>query len=101
MSLTDVPNCSGNSTAAHTLSAPPPQSMTQKWNGLSKTTKIAIAASVAGVVAAAIVLFFLYCFKQRRAGRREREAEDSAYDKDTAELLQYRTVMGTKNWDRY
>ena len=90
----------GNSTIAKTLSAPP-QSVGQRWNGLSTGVKIGIGASIGGVLILVIIFFAFYCIKQRRAGRRERAAEDLAYEKDTAGLLQYRTVMGTKNWDRF
>lgn len=84
----------GNSSVAQTVSAPPPESVSQRWNGLSTGARIGIAAAVGATIVALIGLFFFYCIKQRRAGRRERAAADLAYEKDTAELLQYRHVGG-------
>ena len=74
--------------------------MKQKWNGLPEKTKIAIGVSIVGVFALLALLFAFYCVKQRRAGRRERKVEDLAYERDTAELLHYRTIMGSKTWER-
>lgn len=89
----------GNSSAAQTVSAPPAQSVSQRWNNLSSGAKIGIAAGIGATVIGLIGLFFFYCIKQRRAGRRERAAADLAYEKDTAELLQYRH-MGGKGYER-
>ena len=89
----------GNSTVADTLSKPPPESVSQKWNGMSSGAKIGIAAGVGAAVLAVFALFFFYCFRQRRAGKRERLAADLAYEKDTAELLQYRHT-GTKGYEQ-
>ncbi|RMZ82970.1 hypothetical protein DV737_g1833, partial [Chaetothyriales sp. CBS 132003] len=69
------------------------QSVKQKWNGLSKTAKIAIVSSVGGVALVCAAVFAFCCFKQRRAGRHERLIEDAKFEKDTAELLAYRTEM--------
>ncbi|RMZ78175.1 hypothetical protein DV738_g4080, partial [Chaetothyriales sp. CBS 135597] len=87
-----------NSSAAIKLdgenSASTVQSATQKWNSLSQTAKIAILASIGGVALIAALGFAFFCFKQRRAGKHERLAEDAKFEKDTAELLAYRTEMG-------
>lgn len=85
---------SGNSSVASTLSKPPAESVSQKWNGLPVGAKIGIAAGVVALIVALIGLFICYCVKQRRAGRRERVAEDLAYEKDTAELIQFRQTVG-------
>lgn len=77
--------------------------MEQRWQGLSQPAKLAIGTSIAAAFLAAVGLYILYFIRQRQAGRQERAIEDTAYDKDTAELLQYRTTFGTsgaKNWER-
>ena len=89
----------GNSTVAQTVSAPPAESVTQKFNGLPMGAKIGIAAGVGAAVVGLILLFCVYCIRQRRAGKRERAAADLAYEKDTTELLQYRR-MGAKGYEQ-
>jgi beta-glucanase (GH16 family) len=69
------------------------QTTRQKWNSLPSGTKIAIAASAAGVLLVSIVVFAFCCIKQRRAGKRERLMEDAKFEKSTAELLAYRAEM--------
>jgi beta-lactamase regulating signal transducer with metallopeptidase domain len=69
------------------------QTVKQKWNSLSHTTQVAIGASVAGAALIAAVAFAFFCVRQRRAGRRERELEDAAWEKSNAELMAYRAAM--------
>ena len=69
------------------------QTTTQKWNSLSSTTKIAIAASVGAVLLISILVFAVCCIRQRRAGKKERLMEDAKFEKSTAELLAYRAQM--------
>ncbi len=84
----------GNSTVAQNVSKPPPESINQKFNKLSTGVKIGIAAGIGAAIVGLICLFCIYCIKQRRSGRREREAADLAYEKDTAELIQFRRTGG-------
>lgn len=67
--------------------------MEQKWHGLSKTTKIIIAASALGALLLCVAVFAFYCVKQRRAGHREKLLDDDAYEKQRAEALAYRSQM--------
>lgn len=69
------------------------QTMKQKWNSLSSTTKIAIGASVGGAALVGVLVFAFCCVKQRRAGRRERDLADAEFEKNTAEVLSYRAAM--------
>ena len=69
------------------------QSAQDKWNGLSQTAKISIGGSAAGVAVIGILAFAFCCIKQRRAGRKERQLADQEYEKQTAELLNYRAEM--------
>lgn len=69
------------------------QSAEQKWNGLSTTAKIGIAAGVGGGFVIALIAFVFYCIKQRRAGRREKALEDQEWEKQQSELVQYRHQM--------
>lgn len=69
------------------------QTTSQKWNSLSSTTKIAIAAAVGGVLLVSMAVFAFCCVRQRRAGKRERLMEDAKFEKSTAELLAFRAQM--------
>jgi len=69
------------------------QTLKQKWNGLSSTTKIAIGASVGGAALLLVIASAFCCIRQRRAGKRERELADAEFEKNTAEVLSYRAAM--------
>lgn len=84
----------GNSTASKILSAPPPLSVSQRFNGLSHGAKIAVFSAVAVAIAVCVGMWALCCVKQRRAGRAERRLADAMFEKDTAELMAYRAQMG-------
>lgn len=90
----------GNSTALKILTAPPPESVTQRFNGLSHGAKIGIFSTVAGAIAVCVVMWAFCCIKQRRAGKAERRAADAIYEKDTAELMAYRMRMGKGGYVR-
>lgn len=78
----------GNSTAATTLTAPPPAeelTVAQKWNNLSPGVRIGIY-SAGGCVAACIAgLITFCCIKQRRAGRKEQAAYNAKLEQDRLE----------------
>ena len=84
----------GNSTALKILLAPPPKSLTQRFNGLSHGAKIGIFSAIAAAVALSVGMWVFCCFKQRRAGKAERRVADAMFEKDTAELMAYRARMG-------
>jgi len=87
-SSSSVTISAGNSTAAKDISAPPPQTVAQKWTGLSRGAKIVIVAAVAVMGASSVLLFCVYCIRQRRAGRRERTlAEKAQAEEGTVGLL--------------
>lgn len=90
----------GNSTALKTLTAPPPESVTQRFNGLSHGAKIGIFSAVAAAIAVCVVMWAFCCVKQRRAGKAERRAADAIYEKDTAELMAYRARVGKSEYVR-
>ena len=90
----------GNSTALKILIAPPQESVTQRFNGLSHGAKIGIFSTVAGAIAVCVVMWAFCCIKQRRAGKAERRAADAIYEKDTAELMAYRMRMGKGGYVR-
>ncbi|KKY15707.1 putative cell wall glucanase [Phaeomoniella chlamydospora] len=71
-----------------------------KWNSLSKTAKVAIGSSAAGVAVLGVIAFAFCCIKQRKAGRRERALADAEYEKQTAELLQYRSELNRQRSER-
>jgi flagellar biosynthesis/type III secretory pathway M-ring protein FliF/YscJ len=76
------------------------QTVKQKWNSLSHTTQIAIAAAVGGVALIALFGFAFFCIRQRRAGRRERALEDAEWEKSSAELMAYRAAMEKQQQQR-
>lgn len=84
---------SGNSTIATALSAPPPLTLNQRYQALPKAAQIAIIAGSASLGAALFGLLLFCCIKQRRAGRREREIADAAFQKEHAQMMMYRKQM--------
>ncbi|EXJ95862.1 hypothetical protein A1O1_00987 [Capronia coronata CBS 617.96] len=69
------------------------QSMKQKWNGLSSTTKNIIIGVVCGVALLCVAIFAFCCIRQRRAGKHEKLVEDAKYEQNAAEVLAYRANM--------
>jgi len=80
----------GNSTAHESIFAPPPQTLADKWNGLSSGARIAIYASSAGVVTAFLGFALYYCIKQRRRGAREAKLAEQRLVSDRMELDQFK-----------
>ncbi|KAK2757139.1 hypothetical protein FQN53_008506 [Emmonsiellopsis sp. PD_33] len=78
---------SGNSTIADEVHKPPRKSIAQKWRELPQTTKIAIIASAGGVVAIALVILAFCCIKQRRAGRKEHNIEESRFTTEQNDMI--------------
>lgn len=92
-SLTNLLTCSGKSTAATQMEKPPPESMTQRWHGLSSGAKIGIACGVIGAAVLAVLAFIIFFFHQRRSGRKQRRAEDAQWDRENSELMAYQMNM--------
>ena len=67
--------------------------MSQKWNSLSHTTQVGIAAGIAGALLIGLSAFIFFCIRQRRAGRHEKALEDAEWEKNNAELMAYRSAM--------
>lgn len=80
----------GNSTSFNALNKVPAQSIVQKFNGLSTTAKIGIAAGVGGGVLLLAILCTFCCVRQRRVGRRERNAADADWDRANSEMLAFK-----------
>ncbi|KAF2205311.1 cell wall glucanase [Delitschia confertaspora ATCC 74209] len=70
-----------------------PHGVTNHWTTLSKGAKVAILASIGGVVAIGLIVLSFCCVKQRRAGRREYLAHEAIMTKEAAELLHYKNQM--------
>lgn len=86
---------SGNSTVYKILNESSSVSKTikEKFNGLPKWAKIAIAAGSCGAVAILIIAAAVFCIMARRSGRRERIAQDAEWEKHEMELAQYKQRM--------
>lgn len=69
------------------------QKAADKWNGLSKGGKIAVGSTVAGVLVAIVAVLTFCCFKQRRAGRKERLLADAEFERGTADAMAFRAQL--------
>jgi len=67
-----------------------PHGIKNRFNALSKTSKIAIVAGVGGFVLIAAILGLSYFIIQRRKGRREFLQYQAQQDRENADLLQYK-----------
>lgn len=77
--------------------------MAQKWQALPQTTKVAVYAGSAGAAALIFAALTFTCIRQRRAGRKEREAYNAKVEKEREEA--YRDQMelrekGLGGWDK-
>ncbi|KAK4157413.1 putative glycosidase crf1 [Chaetomidium leptoderma] len=80
----------GNSTVKEIVNAPPEKSISDKWNDLPNTTKIAIYASAGGVVGLLAIFAIFYCIRQRRRGAREARAAEARAEVERVELERFR-----------
>jgi len=83
-----------NVTEAIKLDGDNGETVAKRWQGLSHTAKIAVAASVCGTALIGAIVFAFCCMKQRRAGKHERLLEDAKFEKERTELLAFRAEMG-------
>jgi len=97
---------SGNSTVAQTIvkaaNQTPSLSVAQKFAAMPTTSKIGVYAG--GGAAAALLLFacVFSCIRQRRAGRREREAYNAKVEKDREDAYKDQMELrekGLGGWD--
>ncbi|PGH11253.1 hypothetical protein AJ79_04988 [Helicocarpus griseus UAMH5409] len=77
---------------------PPPKSLAQRWRELSSGAKIAIYASIAGVVAIAFAVLIFCCIKQRRAGRREHIIEESRFTTEQNDMITMQTQWKSQKY---
>ena len=87
----DVVN--GTSAPAKAVAQGPPETVQQRWHGLSTGAKIGIAVGVIGLVAIGALAFFVFFWKQRRAGKKLRKQEDALWDREHTELMGYKGGM--------
>lgn len=69
------------------------QKTAENWRNMSTGAKIGIACGVVGVLAICTIAFCIFCFRQRKQGRAEREAADQAWNEQQQELMSYRQRM--------
>lgn len=82
-----------NDTAPIKLDGENGESVVKRWAGLSTSTKIAIGATIGGVLLIFLAVFIFCCVKQRRQGKHEKLLEDAKFEKDRAELMAFRAEM--------
>lgn len=87
----------GISRAAKKINAPPPLTAAQRWAKIPRGAQIAIICVVLGLSAAAVLLFAFFCFRQRRAGKRERMQEDLLWEKEQEELAEFKRGLA-RSW---
>ncbi|KAI0475750.1 glycoside hydrolase family 16 protein [Xylariaceae sp. FL0804] len=81
---------SGNSTAAKAINKKPEESLSEKWDDLSSSTKDGIFAAAAGVGALAFGALAFYYFKQRRSGQKEAALAAQRDQQERVELERFR-----------
>lgn len=77
--------------------------MSQKFAALPSGTKIAIYASCGGAGAILLSAFIFCCIRQRRAGRRERDAYNAKIEKEREEAYKDQMELrekGLGGWDQ-
>ncbi|EFE37254.1 cell wall glucanase, putative [Trichophyton verrucosum HKI 0517] len=86
----------GVSDIANEINKPPPKSLAQRWRELPAAAKIAIFASIGGLVILGMAIIAFCCVKQRRAGRREFSMENSKFVEDQNNVMAMRTQWNHK-----
>ncbi|KAK3396701.1 concanavalin A-like lectin/glucanase domain-containing protein [Sordaria brevicollis] len=76
----------GNSTIKEIIEAPPKQSVSEKWNGMSSTTKTIIYACCAGAGALLVIAAAFFCIRQRKQGKRQAALAEAQFERDRVEL---------------
>ncbi|KAK3364577.1 concanavalin A-like lectin/glucanase domain-containing protein [Lasiosphaeria hispida] len=80
----------GNSTVKEEINKVPEPTVTEKFNNLSPTAKIAIYASAAGVGGILVIFALFYCIRQRRRGAREARLAEAKAEQERMELERFR-----------
>ncbi|KAK3331454.1 glycoside hydrolase family 16 protein [Apodospora peruviana] len=80
----------GNSTVKEVVNAVPEKSVSEKFNELPSTSKIAIYASAAGVGGVLIIFALFYCIRQRRRGSREAKIAEAKFQAERLELDRFK-----------
>jgi len=88
----------GTSPIAAELAKPPPKPLSQKWAELPNTAKIAVYSSVGGVALLALSVLAFCCIKQRRAGRKEFNIENSKFTTEQNNVLAMQSQWRNKSY---
>lgn len=83
----------GNSTIEKEINAPPPMTLSQRWNKLSPGAKIGVGSAVGVSAVVFIVLGAGYCVRARKVGRKERALADAEFEREAREMTSYRQQM--------
>ncbi|KAI9163997.1 putative extracellular glycosidase [Paramyrothecium foliicola] len=88
-----IKSVSGESKAVEIINRPPPEpekTISEKFNGLNTTAKIAIIAGGCGFVALVVGAFAFYFFRQRRRGAREAALAAQRMEAERIEIENYK-----------
>lgn len=101
---TSIKSISGNSTAAKTIAKEDTVtlSVAQKFAALPQGTKLAVYCGGGGAAALLLSAAIFSCIRQRRAGRREREAYNAKVEKEREEAYKNQMELrekGIGGWD--
>lgn len=103
-SFESIKTLAGNSTIKNALikAETPTLSVAQKFAALPQSTKLAIYGGSGAAAALLLSAFLFVCVRQRRAGRREREAYNAKVEREREETLAYQMELkdkGVGGWD--
>ncbi|RDL36425.1 Uncharacterized protein BP5553_05777 [Venustampulla echinocandica] len=94
----------GNSTAAEKIlkAEEPTLSIAEKFQALPQTTKMGIYIGSGSAAALLLAAFLFVCIRQRRAGRKERDAYNAKVEKERQDAYTYQVELrekGMGGWD--
>lgn len=82
----------GNSTIHDQITAAPAETVSDKWNKLPQTTKMAIYASAGGAGGLLVLWMAFYCIRQRRRGSKEAKIAEGKYQEEQRDLAAYKAA---------
>jgi hypothetical protein len=87
----------GNSTISNTLNTKH-ETLAQKWANLAPGAKIAIYASVGGVLGIGLMVLLFCCVKQRRIGKREWNVQNNRFMEERTDMMNLQAEWRQKGY---